>query len=341
MKFTITLLVVIFIYSTLLNGQGKIYGLEGVDIQEIESTIIEVDKEFYQASDLLFIDGKAIVTDKSNEPTVQVFSINSVNDFRFLTSFGKSGRGPGDFIDPWEIFTDTKNESRFYIFDAINRRIAVYTKEFELLDNNYISIKGAGFFTSIFRKDDVFYAAGITPECQLLIFDKKGDQIDCVGEQPSLNLKTKVSMPSEAQRWHSYAVMNPNENKVALFYRHAIRASLIKTDGTKINEIIDDNFGVPFTEVIDGNALPTNADMRAFISATSNKNFIYALYSGRISNGPSSSLGIYVLKYDWNLNLINVYKLDHSSINIHVDERDNLYSIEYEPDSKIRLLSLK
>tara|TARA_R110001599_G_scaffold84130_2_gene226609 strand:- start:4939 stop:5964 length:1026 start_codon:yes stop_codon:yes gene_type:complete len=341
MKSFIALLFLIFYCNTIVNAQSKVFGLDGVDIQTIESETVDIDKEFYQANDMLFLDEKVVITDKSNEPAVLVFSKNSAKKFRYVTSYGKPGRGPGDFEDPWEVFKNPNNDSRYYVYDAINRRIAVYTKDSELLENSYISVKGVNFFTSIFKKDDAFYAAGITPECQVLVFDSDGEKLDCLGDQPSLNLTTKVSIASEAQRWHSYAAMNQVENKVALFYRHAIRARLIETDGTKLNEIVDEKFGVPFTEVINGNAAPTNADMRAFISVTSNNEYIYALYSGRISNGPSSSLGIYVMKYDWDLNLLDVYKLDHSSINIHVDEDGNLYSIEYEPESKIRLLLLE
>ncbi|WP_018128521.1 BF3164 family lipoprotein [Balneola vulgaris] len=326
--------------NTALHAQSKVYGINENTIQNSTSEIIESDIEFYQANDLLILNGKVIVTDRLNTPIVHVFTFENQTQLKQINSFGNKGRGPGDFEDPWVMFSND-DSSMLYVYDAVNKRIATYSNEFELLENDYIILEGLNFFTNIFTNNNVFYGAGITPGCQLLVFDIDGKKVDCIGKHPDLNLNTEVSIITEAQRWHSYAVINFKENRIALFYRHAIRAALIDFGGSILKEEIDSHFGVPLTEVNNGNAYPADADMRAFIAATSNDDFIYALYSGEVSNGPSSSLGKYVIKYDWNLNKIATYKLDHSSISIYLDDNNMLYSIEFEPESRIRLLKLE
>lgn len=110
-------------------------------------------------------------------------------------------------------------------------------------------------------------------------------------------------------------------------------------EGDVVTESIGEEYNVPITQALNGRALPTDVDLRAYISVDSDRNNIYALYSGEWSTGPSSSLGRYIHIFDWDLNLKKVYKLDHLAINVHVDENGNLYTIEYEPENSIRIIS--
>ena len=76
-KLLIYKLFVVF-FAVTVNGQVSIYSYEDVDINQITSNVVEIDAEFFRISDLLFVNNKVLVIDKSNEPTVQIFKV--VND---------------------------------------------------------------------------------------------------------------------------------------------------------------------------------------------------------------------------------------------------------------------
>lgn len=342
MKYSTNILLsIISILSANIYAQKiDIYNYKNIEVKESISKVVENNGEFYNASDILFFRNLVIVSDKSNEPTFQVFKKVKADEFVLQKEIGNKGRGPGEFADVWDIFTNSI-ESQIYAFDAINRRIAVFDEDLRLKENEYINISSSGFYTSFFHLDNLFYATGIAIGCLVEVIDINGQTINCLGTQPSLELKSDFNERTGSQRWHSYSVRNKENGNIALFYRHANRVTLIDKDGNILKELVNDYYGIPSTQVINGNALPTNADMRAYISATSDEENIYALYSGKISDGPTSSLGTYIHVFDWSLNLKEVYKLDHLSINLIMDiEENNLYSIEYEPNNSIRLISL-
>ncbi|MBO6801575.1 MAG: 6-bladed beta-propeller [Balneola sp.] len=338
MKLSVFITTLFLFWCVEIRAQQSIFDVKNYPFTEVASIVLQPDSEIFLPSDLIFHDDKIVVTDKSNKPTIQVFSQENTL-LKQKHSLGSVGKGPGEFIDPWDIFID-QQEGYIYIFDAVNRRIAVLNEEYELNENEYVYLKTDGFYTTLNRYKSSFIGSGITTGCMLEIIDANGERIECRGNHPDLGLKSEVSERSVAQRWHSYSVINQHIGKAVFFYRFAKRVAVIDLEGNLINELVDEDLGIPITQVMGGNALPTNIDLRAYISVDANDENIYALYSGEISTGPSSSLGRYIQKFDWDLNLIEVYKLDHLAINVHVDNQGNVYTIEYEPENNIRLLEI-
>ena len=334
-------LFIIYILSCNINAQKiELYNYKNLYFIKTTSKIVETNTNFTQLSDLYFFDQFVVTSDKSNSPTLQLLKRIKSDKFKYIKGTGENGRGPGEFADVWEIFGNYDN-SKIFLFDAINRRIASYNSKLEVNYNDYIYIKSSGYFTSIFQDNELFYASGLAIGCQIEVINNQGETIRCLGKEPDLQLNSKYNIRSSSQRWHSYVVRNTKTGNYAIFYRHAIRASLLDKNGELIKELINKYYGIPSTQIINGNALPTNSDMRAYISATSNNEYIYALFSGNISESPTSSLGSYIHIFDWNLNLIKILELDHLSINLILDPKTNkLYSIEWEPESNIRLIDL-
>lgn len=82
-KLLIYKLFVVF-FAVTVNGQVSIYSYEDVAINQITSNVVEIDAEFFRISDLLFVNNKVLVIDKSNEPTVQIFKVVNDTTFRHL-----------------------------------------------------------------------------------------------------------------------------------------------------------------------------------------------------------------------------------------------------------------
>jgi len=340
--FSIVFIILIFFYNKSTYSQQKeVYSWTN-QIQKINSTPVEIGTTLFQPNSLKIIDEVLILTDASNQPSVKVFQIQEKDSLTHLHDIGKEGRGPGEYQNPWNI-VDGNNEIMFYIYDSGIRRLIPYNKSFELLSNDIIQFKSQGAYTKLFNNENKFFASGVTLQCQFEIFDMSGDRINCIGEHPDLNLpnSSSVNPISVASRWHSYAAYNESEEKIVLFYRYATRGSLIKFDGSPIKSIKDLQSGVPETKIVQGNLTGGNNDLRAYISVTSDSDYIYALYSGKFFRNASSSLGTFIHKFDWNLNLINVYEIDHSSIHIENVNKNELYSIKYEPEPEIRFISLE
>lgn len=338
---TLLILLSILILSVNLYSQEKnVYNYTEV-LKNIKSEIIQLDSGiiFYQPYSLTKIKDYLIITDTSNEPSVSVLKIIDKDSLRLIMAMGREGKGPGEYISPWNVIP-TKSNQYFYVYDAGIRRLTPYNADYNVISNSIINLKTSGVYIDLFDFDDYFIASGITPECRYEIIYKDRETAKCLGNLPDLNISDTVNPRSLAQRWHAYSTINAKKNKIALFYRHAARGTLMSLDGTLLNEIKDPKLGNPSFEIYNGNVIGGKNDLRAYISVTSNDQFIYALYSGRVSNSPSSSLGIYLHKFDWNLNLLDIYELDHASIHLEMADENHLYSIEYEPEPNIRLISV-
>ena len=73
------------------------------------------------------------------------------------------------------------------------------------------------------------------------------------------------------------------------------------------------------------NEWPFNVGNVSYVSVDSDENYIYGLYSGLSWDDHGFSGNIFH-KFDWNLNLIDAYKLDQRFNQITVDGNGNLYT---------------
>lgn len=134
--------------------------------------------------------------------------------------------------------------------------------------------------------------------------------------------------------------MKPDQSKLAIGTRYADQIEIYEPDGTLIKQISGSLNSVPVYEVHsvgDKPVMSINRDKTHFgyIHIAVTNDFIYALYSGRLplEYPGRANFGECVHIYDWNGELVRIYKLGNDIIKIrtpirlHLDQ-PNLAKIE-------------
>lgn len=281
------------------------------------------------------------ITDLDNQPSLHIIDFSNKDNYKYVTGLGKQGRGPSEYLSP-NVIIDVTDEEAFYVHDANGMKLVKYDSEFNPLPNEELTIRPNGLPITMHLFNDQFIANGITVNAKFELLGKDGSSINGVGEPISLG----SGLPPHviAQAWHSYSTLSSNKGRVAIFSRSADRAELydLSTE-QKVGEFIDQRFPQPDLRIVDtGNnarAVPGRNAKIAFSWATSNNNFIYALYSGESVQSETSNYGKYILVFDWDLNLLGTYELDHHSFTILANNDGDIFSIQNDPIPAIHYIS--
>lgn len=335
---TIILFLIMFpIGETALSQDITLYDKQ-LQITDLESKVVNIDALLFEPYRLKKIDNKIIIIDVSNEPPIRIFKNLQVDSLTIVKNLGKEGRGPGDYLSPWDI-VEGDNEIKFQIFDSKLKRLTPYNENFKLLPDQITNLKTNAIYANISKFRSGYIASGITIDCSFEIYGQI-DETRCLGSEPTLDLPESVNKLSKAVRWQSYLTVHPNRDKVALFYRHAARGVIYQDNGKLLHELNDTKRGTPSVQIVNGNAIAGDDAIYGYLSVASNSEYIYALYSGKKSTEASSNSGRYIHQFDWDLNLIDIYKLDHSALDIELINEHSLYSVEIEPEVGVRYISL-
>lgn len=283
------------------------------------------------------------VTDINNVPSLHIIKVDEVNGYDYVKGIGREGRGPGEYINPNVVISNAGSD-HFYVHDAGNMKFVKYNSAFEALTDEEIHIRPNGMPISIHKSGGQFLLSGVIVGAKYSVLDMDGEEVTNVGEDISLG--NNVPPNILAQSWHSYSALNEDKNRIAIFSRFADFAEVFdEGSGEKIGEFVNPDFNIPEVQLERGGNMPRLIPSRnaktAFLWATSTKENIYALYSGTSVREEVSSFGRYVLKFDWDLNLLDAYKLDHKSFSILADPDGNLYSLQlYPAEPLLRFVSL-
>lgn len=290
---------------------------------------------------LLFDEEYLVVSDINNFPPIHIMKVIDSGDLEYVKGIGREGRGPSEYLSPNVVIPVDGN--KFYIHDAGNLKLVPYNREFEALTMEEFNFMTSAPPTSIHKSDEGFYVSGITVEGKFEVIDEEGNLTRKVGEEVSLG--NGVPPNVNAHAWHSYSTYSPVNNRIAVFSRAADLVELfdMATD-EKVGVFANSDFSTPDVSLSNTGGMPRLTPNRGakttFLWATSNDEYIYALYSGKLATHDISNFGKYVMKFDWDLNFIGSYELDHQSFSIELDKQGNLYSIQLDPLPAIRYIEM-
>lgn len=281
------------------------------------------------------------ITDIDNQPSLHIVEFSGIDNYEYVTGLGREGRGPSEYLSP-NVIIDATDENAFYVHDANGMKLVKYSSELTPLAKEEQIIRPNGLPITMHIFNDQFIVNGITVGGKFELLDNEGNSIRVVGDPISLG--SELPSSALAQVWHSYSAFSPNEEKIAIFSRAADRAELFDlSTGDKVSEFVDSRFPVPDVRIenVDGTPrmLPGRNAKNAFSWATSNSNYLYALYSGEPDDSETSNYGKYIFVFDWNLNLLETYELDHHSFTILANEEGDIFSIQHNPVPAIRYIS--
>jgi len=285
--------------------------------------------------------GYLAITDIDNQPSLHIVEFSGIDNYGYLAGLGREGRGPSEYLSP-NVVIDAADENAFYVHDANGMKLVKYSSELSPLPKEEQMIRPNGLPITVHKFNDQFIVNGITVNGKFELLDNEGNSIRVVGDPISLG----SDLPSSAlaQIWHSYSAFSPSEQKIAIFSKAADRAELFDlSTGEKVSEFVDSRFPVPDVRIenVDGTPrmLPGRNAKNAFSWVTSNGNYLYALYSGEPDDSETSNYGKYIIMFDWDLNLLEKYELDHHSFTILANNEGDIFSIQHDPVPAIRFIS--
>ena len=278
--------------------------------------------EIFNPRTLQIIDKKLYVTESRN-PDISFHVLNVGSDNHTLTyekGLGRRGKGPGEFLDINDIIA---TDSLIYIYDGSQLKMVSYDPvSGELASHNDINLRTTGRPTNIYSfTDNQFIGIGLFFGSRYMIMDANGEIVSEHGELIPFN--SDFSRRDITLGWLSFGTVHPAEPYVYLFSMNADFIEMYDSDGNLIKRVQGVESPLPNMELI--NEWPYHIGTVSYLSIDSDENYIYALYSG-YSRDNDGLYGNIIHKFDWDLNLVDAYKLDRRFHQITVDGNGNLYT---------------
>lgn len=263
---------------------------------------------FFEVKELemLATDSLLIVKNKNGD---NIFMIYSLPDFHFLQSFGRIGKGPNEFQFP-HLIKSNNPKAICYIEEWRKSKLLVLEHSLKLkqlpfympylnIDRQICSLNDSNYFV-------VSTEAG----------QKSISELRFLQDTMMCNFYYNLSFSKSLNNWTSYLgdfALNHDKKRMVYAYKYFKRIVFVDIESKKSRVIQFDDQNAE-SDIINNPLGPENTTFYWGIS--SNKNYVYFLYSGRtpieVSEELKSGPGyIYVEQFDWNGNPIKKYRLDH------------------------------
>jgi hypothetical protein len=289
---------------------------------------------------LLAIAGdRLLVTDIGGGASLHVFGHG-----RRIASFGREGRGPGEFSGIRTLQPSADGRT-VWLYDLGNTRLT-------LLDvDSLVAGRGAVRQTVVLRSDlgpmnavrvadSLIVSSGLFTRGRLALFTGSGTLQRVVGPLPP----ARDGVP-ETVAQHAYTgtlVRHPQRPQLALATRHADRVEFYGLDGTLRRVARGPAEFEPVYEVQVRGGAPTMAtgdDLRfGYVDAAAAGDLVYALYSGftRGERPGRANFGEQVHVFDWEGRLHRVIALDQPVLGIAVSgDGRTMYAVRHDPEPAI------
>lgn len=343
-KITIVIFCIPSIFGCTMNEREFSHFDRELEYNLVSETNRFLFKEVYNPSfgGFRLIDSKIYVSEAAGEDVAfHILNINEENgSLAYEKGLGRRGRGPGEFnlIDD---FVD--GGSSIHLYDGSQLKLVRYDKDtMQLSTDDDIHIRTLGRMLNVYPAgDDRMIGMGLFFGNRFNIIDKNGETIAQHGEQIIFN--EDFSERDTALGWLSLGAVHPEGTDVYLFSTNADFIEQYDINGQLMKRIQGTANPLPEMELVDSNGTlwPYNTNgVHAYVSVTSNDQYIYGLYSGRTGSGnllEGMLTGNIIHKFDWDLNLIEAYQLDQEVTRIAVDGNRRIYTY-LEADDGIEFL---
>jgi len=262
--------------------------------------------------EMIALDSIFIVKNLANADMFMAFSLPS---FKFIKSFGLSGKGPGEFQSP-HLVKDESGKYICYIYESAKAGNALFA-----LDRNMELIKlPFNFPSGIFAFSDKQFHGISSEEFYYVESIEKGKamfHLEATRDTAKTTLLQDLSFSGKHKNWAAYIgdFGVSGKNKRLVFAYKYFKRILFYDLEHQTSKIISFDHQYD-TKEGDAVSMLDPSNVTHYWGMSSNDKYVYILYSGRtpidVSKELKKSSGyIYIEKFDWNGNPICKYKLDH------------------------------
>jgi hypothetical protein len=339
----VLLLILIAAFLILVNKNASEYNIKPLNL----TSYTWFGDSLGLPAEILVMDTVLLIRDIKpllNENWIQTYSLKG----RFISSFGKKGKGPNEMIGAWKIDTDISYNNHFWVYDLVLKRITEFSID-SLLPNKFITLKEGAPYNPVIVSNNLFISPGLGLfNGRLAFYDSVGLILREVGVIPP-GLEEKTPIPIHQDAYQSRLKKTPDGSYVVLAVRFADQLEIYKSSGDMMKRIYGPKKSNPVYNVKSDGVNPimvlnSKKAIMGYIDVSLSQNKIYALYSGRNLNEykENASYGNTIHVFNLNGNLLNVYKTEEDLIGIAVDVNDTkMFAIQHKPKVLILTYNLK
>lgn len=297
-----------------------------LNYQAVTTQTVSKFDQIYQPNVLQIVEDRLFISEQSGTPSFHILKIGLNGELEYVRGEGREGRGPGEFSRLMEIIDA---DSLIYIYDGGQFKLAGYDLQGNRLPEIEESLQTEGLPNSMFAvSEDRIVASGTFFHNRFQIFSMEGEPQGGYGELIELDEEFPPSANGIA--WLSRAAIHTDDESLYLFSHFANYIEKYSLEGDLIKQVQGSKFPVPKVRLDNGHPID-DGGIIAYLKADSNRDFIYALYSGaprtRTSEeSPNPLFSNKIHKFDRDLNFIEAYELDHKTLSFTVDDEDGIYT---------------
>jgi len=324
---------------------------KSIDIPEepvtLTGTRLSVSDSLYQPMRLaVFTDENddllAVVSDLTKQPPLHYLNVTKDE---YITGMGRSGKGPGEFVNAGSVYYDAET-NRAVVVDAMQQRLTfidlnqpVYSlKRLHQTEPPIMNLEFQGLPFDLLKLHNNKYAAigpmQVSNSQKFAFIDSSGKQTGAIGSIPEYG-STNLPPAKQHLAWRAIGAKNSKGTRFTTAYYNMDLLEIYNINGERIEAVRGPRFSPLIVESKD-NILRLSEEYTriSYISVTSHKGYIYALYSGRKLNHPQRNMANNVLVLDWEGNFITSYKLDRDVFEIAVSPSGKiLFAIVNDQDA--------
>ena len=321
------------------------------EINEIKAEPIELNQKIDRVLFIENINNYLVILDPFNNNNTLKLIDPSTNSI--IKSFGKKGRGPGEFISPSSLTKIENQSNSFELYDINLRKIIEYSIDSVINSKNYFPnfkknfSQPTGSLTGVISLDSVYVGIGIFEQGKYLLIDKKNLIKSYELNYPEDKSRKDSKNKHKAMAYQGKIVKRPKHNEFVFASSNCDYLEICKYDNgelTEVKEAITYHPKYTIQTKAKGFGIQWDADNpNGYVDMRVSENYIFALYSGRTFNEYKFDVayGEHLLVYDWKGNPIKYFKLDTplqciSSPNIN----NEIFGIANIPEPRIIKLKL-
>jgi len=263
----------------------------------------------------------------------KVFSVLSVNDFHYITSTGKRGKGPNEINIPGYIFYN-KKAKLFYILDLGKYKFHKFNMKSVLKNNDYLPESSFSFYEKYMPlrnvkmfSDSLIIFNGNTGKEILYVMNQSGKIVNKIGEK-FYEKSENISDIAYAQATATVFDVNPDNTKFVIAYNLFDRLVCLDVEGNKLFEYKGSNSFEKNFKFFKGPILHYDGLKVGYEKIIATNNYIFALYNGEIGfyrkdNVVYNNYSKTIRVFDWEGNRVTQIKLDKEVYDFIIDKERN------------------